>query len=452
MVNNHICTETCFNTRNAEKLSVKCFICDKTSNSKCFEIPQTTVKTLSGSNAIFLCNKCSERVSKLKQNIRRSTDTRPGTSMNANEPNNDQRIGLNNTNLEQEVKTLEKRIIELHAKIDQQSISRTTSDSKTITLLTQGLKDLQSKMDQLFSHNAQVFPKNVPTYAVNSNKKKGKSPIDPLNWSFSFNPSTLPNENVELYQLLHGFEQNTWTSLDYLRHKLNENTDLVMKIESLCKELTTQTIQHGLESPVTNAINMDNLQTIQDKCEDIEVNIRRLEATIKAISKNVIPPTSNNSDSERRDYNTLPKSIGHSRSVDTPESVSVYEERSREGNETRSSELKLQREIYVSKLPITTTCDEVKAYIARSRTIDANKLRIHRLTKKHQDISKLTFLSFKIETNDEIADQLLKREFWPSHVIVKPWMKKKTEEIPRLTTDQCSSHFLSRQGTCNPIT
>lgn len=119
-------------------------------------------------------------------------------------------------------------------------------------------------------------------------------------------------------------------------------------------------------------------------------------------------------------------------------------------NSQPASKSAIQQEIHISKLPTSTTCEDVERYITQRITIDSGNLRIYRLTKKHQDITKLTFLSFKIETNEMIAENLLRNEFWPRHVAVKRWQKK-SEAFPPLNSDRTTNSFLWRTETHNKI-
>lgn len=103
---------------------------------------------------------------------------------------------------------------------------------------------------------------------------------DPLNWSFSFNQSVIPSENSDIYQLLHGFEKNTWTSFDDLRSKLNENADAILHIESIVKEWSAKYNYQQLSSPLMESITMDNLQSINDKCDAV-MKILQVDSNVK---------------------------------------------------------------------------------------------------------------------------------------------------------------------------
>lgn len=86
MVNNHLCNEICFTARTADKLTILCFVCEKKFNSKCFDLSsQQTMKVLStANNAVFMCHKCIDRVTRLKQSHRRSNDATTGSSSTRN--------------------------------------------------------------------------------------------------------------------------------------------------------------------------------------------------------------------------------------------------------------------------------------------------------------------------------------------------------------------------------
>lgn len=92
MISAHLCDQKCFeklNLRNSNDNIIKCFICEKSLNTKCFNINTTVAKSHLNvvSNIVFVCSKChsiaknqkpttTNRKSLNKQN---SIVTRPGT-------------------------------------------------------------------------------------------------------------------------------------------------------------------------------------------------------------------------------------------------------------------------------------------------------------------------------------------------------------------------------------
>lgn len=62
----------------------------------------------------------------------------------------------------------------------------------------------------------------------------------------------------------------------------------------------------------------------------------------------------------------------------------------------------------------------------RQQQCDTDKVKVFMLTKKNQDVSMLSYVSFKIETNNEIASKLLQPKFWPKGSYAKKFVKKAT--------------------------
>lgn len=82
MVNTHVCGDSCFSARNSDKMTICCYVCEKKFNAKCFDLSgQQTSKIVNAeTNAIFLCSKCLDRVNKMKQNTRKSSDATTTTT------------------------------------------------------------------------------------------------------------------------------------------------------------------------------------------------------------------------------------------------------------------------------------------------------------------------------------------------------------------------------------
>lgn len=395
MVNSHICTDSCFSSRIAEKNAVNCFWCDKKCSAKCFDVaPQSTVKMqVTGSNTVLVCNKCMEKLVKMKSNARKSTDrvesTRKNTIedtptqqdevknmlmdmmttmnwikdefVNFNECNEEYRLSsaTNKTqarnSTDSEMAAIKKSLLELHAKFDHQGTSSSSSQSES-KMISQINKKVEAIYDRLGTpqptHVTWAGTKNG-NYLTNGNKSKKSYTTDPLNRSFSFNQSMFPNDNVELYHLLHGFEQNTWASFDYLRHKMDENADTISSIETITNKIHSDREHQRLQSPSVESINIDQLQIISEKCETIEKSVKALEQNISELStqrqvacETEFPHISTG----RRTQNVSP------------------------------SETKLGHEIYIAKFPTITSCEDIKAYIDKKELVDESKIRIHHIT------------------------------------------------------------------------
>lgn len=94
------------------------------------------------------------------------------------------------------------------------------------------------------------------------------------------------------------------------------------------------------------------------------------------------------------------------------------------GNYANNSYNAVGEAIYITNFENLTTTAHIYAYIKSKCTIDTNDLNIIRLTKKYQDISALSFVSFKIKTTETLAQQFLAPGFWPTECIAKHFISK----------------------------
>lgn len=130
----------------------------------------------------------------------------------------------NHTNshfFENEFSKINSNIANLHAKFDHDVNTRSRLEKQNTLQIMEKL----DKMNTLTQYSKSSTNKATAHSESNTRFKNALVPTNPLDWSFSFSQPTMHNENIELYQLLHGFERNTWTSFDHIRQKLQENTD-----------------------------------------------------------------------------------------------------------------------------------------------------------------------------------------------------------------------------------
>lgn len=105
----------------------------------------------------------------------------------------------------------------------------------------------------------------------------------------------------------------------------------------------------------------------------------------------------------------------------------------------------LDQEICISNFDNKTTCKNIENYISHKGNFDMSKIKVIRLTKKGQDLSLLSFISFKIETKDPIATQLLQPEFWPINCTSKRFVRK--HHTPKSVASMSGVDFLSPIAT-----
>lgn len=103
---------------------------------------------------------------------------------------------------------------------------------------------------------------------------------------------------------------------------------------------------------------------------------------------------------------------------------SLLESELRQVNEPKIFGKPLKFEFFVSKFHNTVTSDEVAKYITERGNINANDFRVFRLTKLGQDLSRLAYVSFKIETNREVAAIIQRTNFWPNTCKIANFVRK----------------------------
>lgn len=99
-----------------------------------------------------------------------------------------------------------------------------------------------------------------------------------------------------------------------------------------------------------------------------------------------------------------------------------------------NSNIVLDNELYVSKFNNQTTVDDIESFISHQNNFDMSNIKAIHLTKKDQDVSLLSSISFKIETNNTIAQHLLEPGFWPLNCEAKRFIRKSQSNLARATT------------------
>lgn len=94
------------------------------------------------------------------------------------------------------------------------------------------------------------------------------------------------------------------------------------------------------------------------------------------------------------------------------------------------------KSLWVSRFHPDTTVEEIASYITESTPLnDSSKFRCTKLVKKDQEISKMSFVSFKIDVSPEDYDIIVQPEYWPANNSVREFKKiqpPKTDQwIPR---------------------
>lgn len=89
-------------------------------------------------------------------------------------------------------------------------------------------------------------------------------------------------------------------------------------------------------------------------------------------------------------------------------------------NNVRDDKPIFEKALYVSGLGPATSNDEIANYILEFTSVkDATKFKVHKMVKKDAEISKLKFVSFKVEMNAEELEVLDNVDLWPQGLRVR---------------------------------
>lgn len=109
----------------------------------------------------------------------------------------------------------------------------------------------------------------------------------------------------------------------------------------------------------------------------------------------------------------------------------------------RRTENPLSKSIWISGVHPETENDVIEDYIVRNTIItDKTKFKCTKLIKKDQDLSKMSFISFKIDVSPDDFNVLMNEEIWPSNVKIREFIKM---QPPKRNLDQ----FLPTQPNAN---
>lgn len=98
----------------------------------------------------------------------------------------------------------------------------------------------------------------------------------------------------------------------------------------------------------------------------------------------------------------------------------------------------LNRNFHISPFDVKVTPKCIVDFIVANAEIDRKRIKVRRLTKTGQDISALSHVNFKIETDDEIADVVTQSKFWPSHILIKSWVAKNDPSAKSTSSFLCN--------------
>lgn len=114
--------------------------------------------------------------------------------------------------------------------------------------------------------------------------------------------------------------------------------------------------------------------------------------------------------------------------------------------EAVNSKPRLEKSIYVTKLPTDITIEALTEYIKkRVENVNENDFSLRMLVKKGADLSEKTFLSCRLACTEVLYEKFMDSAFWPSHVMIGEFIDR-----PRPTRPTASvNDFLTQSNETN---
>lgn len=479
----HKCDSTCKMGRATRSPNnISCFVCKGHFFLKCFGLDQSLYSKLSSNDSVlkFVCGKCQSSKKRASINTQSSNDNYPRI-LNDNIkllidklsmiPPPPQSTPQNHVNPSNALNVTD----HINESIKEQNLSIGNMYSLVLKL--------SDKVDKL--HSAENETKNLSTITqLISNKLKEHS--DPIknsnenelfdssryfNWSMSNDhtnntigvmgrPSLLVKQTVDedVLKLLKNSEELTWDTLDIIRKdlahqkdRLNDIFNHIVALESApsvvnsSPSISNQTESYSLDSPLIDSIKLDIIQEINDKVDIIDTKLNALSSKMENLSTSMeLFPTQQHDErsteqvtqqsseciselGERTEFlsnslllNELNSSVAQPLTPDAPSSIPIIEP----SITAPTSNSVTIKEFHLSKLSTNVSSEQIFDYISSKIQLQRNEVNVFRLTKKGQDLSRLKFVNFKLETNDRVAQLINDKNFWPNYCSIKPFVRK----------------------------
>lgn len=105
-------------------------------------------------------------------------------------------------------------------------------------------------------------------------------------------------------------------------------------------------------------------------------------------------------------------------------------ERSEARNSRRGFVNGFARSLYISKLKPSVTEQSVIAYLKENVPgINDDLFALRLLVKKDQELDKLSFVSFRLNCNEDLFGKLSDPSFWPAHVMIGEFVEKSKPSV-----------------------
>lgn len=295
-----------------------------------------------------------------------------------------------------------------------------------------------------------------------------------LDWNFSFDQTMDPrssDSNIDdLYSLLDHFERNTWTSFDAVTSIIHDNNDRLISISDDVNAILVKTnINNSSNNITVNSFATDQAkEAMTQQNDNINTNVPE---TSKTKQKRQMPSLSGvglgqcvdvegsetnfehlvtDDDQMDTDVSILSEILDDANTnQNVADHTEFFSNTMLEGeaiptvpaiptaptdptgllNGTTSStsfvSTNEKNEFHVSRFAPNTTAQMLVDFLRHKNVPNTDKIKVHRLVPKNKDVSALSYVSFKLDTDDQIAEVINRAHFWPSPCQIKQFIHKK---------------------------
>lgn len=368
MLIEHTCNDDCLKNTRTAKYIIICVMCDSKFNGKCFHISTAPVinSINADSNSFFICTKCYNTLKKSKHN-RRSTTRTSMSIPSSSAPSIDG--------------------------------NRSISSAKDISHNSNVVNITQSNFDSLFKL---VHDLDAKISKVNETSDKIYSSIKT---KFRDEPTmTHNNHDDDVLKIINRWKSNdnvdiSQASTPIFNTNLNDNSRTIG--ENNIDAPSTQQLENEVLSAFSNLGSSQPNATIDLTTENSTVMGKSIKEAMSQANDNIIinvPESLKNERQKMHMHTSSDNGLGNGLGVEQT------------------------CELHLSKCNVNITTDHIYEFL-QMRGIEQNKVRVFQLTKKNQDLSALSFISFKLVTCIGTAGVLRTPGFWPDKCLIKDYIR-----------------------------
>lgn len=202
---------------------------------------------------------------------------------------------------------------------------------------------------------------------------------------------------------------------------------------------------------MTDSIVLDNLYGINEKCDNMDKRLISLDSHVKELRiepgindqttqvlrsryLNLIDSDMNINDQLNTVTNAISNDLSYSNDLfnTTPTANSNNNNNAATiGNQRTKRSVTDKFSFYVTKFAPSTTSEMITDYLRDNGIADISSTKISCLIPRGKDRSLLNFVSFKIDTNEDIAQVITVPGFWPKKCFINEFVQKSVVDLTK---------------------